>query len=307
MAENRVQNTGVGIPRERFNELIATHILFHKMVFSQLKGTELTAGQPKILEFLAERREATQRQIAEASDIEASTAARILSKMETANLICREHREKNRRSIIVSLTQEGNARAEMVTAIFRQCEKTALRGIKDEELVLNILGKIESNLRLMGENSDTKTDAFEWEKRLHFQKTLHYKLLICHTLLRKKLYQGLSGTGLTSGQPKVLEFLKYNEGCQQKEIARACLIEPATVTSILFYMERAGLIERREERGNRRSLYVYLTDSGHQMAERTEIGIRQLVNIAFHGMEEKQEAFGAILRQMYNNLDRGEQ
>lgn len=306
MAENRVQNIGVEVPRERFNELIATHILFHKMVFSQLKETELTAGQPKILEFLAERGEATQRQIAQASDIEASTAARILSKMEDANLIYREHREKNRRSIIVSLTQEGNERAELVAEVFRECEKIAFRGIKDEELVLNMLEKIENNLRLTGENSGTKTDSLEWGKRMHLQKTLHYRLLTCHILLRRRLYQGLSDTGLTSGQPKVLEFLKYNEGCQQKEIARACLIEPATVTSILFYMERAGLIERREERGDRRSLYVYLTDSGRQMAERTEIGIRKLVSLAFRGMEEKQEAFGAILRQMYNNLDRGE-
>lgn len=307
MAENRVQNTGMEIPRERFNELIAAHILFHKMVFSQLKGTELTVGQPKILEFLAERGEATQRQIAEASDIEASTAARILSKMEDTNLIHRAHRKENRRSIIVSLTKEGKARADLVAEVFQQCEETALRGIEDEKQVLNILEKIEDNLRSPGEDGNTKDTIPRGEERLLFQEKLHYRLLICQTLLRRRLYQELCDTELTSGQPKVLEFLKHKEGCQQKEIARACLIEPATVTSILFYMERSGLIQRREEKGNRRSLYVYLTDSGRQMAERTEVGIQQVISLAFRGMEEKQEAFGEVLRQMYDNLNREEQ
>lgn len=306
MAEKKVKNTGAGVPRERFNEVIAAHILFHKRVFSQLKETELTAGQPKVLEFLAERGEATQRQIAEASDIEASTAARILSKMEDTNLIRRAHREENRRSMSVSLTQEGKERADLVAEVFQQCEETAFRGIENEERVLNILGKIERNLRAAGEDGDGETAGSQGEERLVFQEKLHYRLLICQTLLRRQLYQELCDTELTSGQPKVLEFLKYKEGCQQKEIARACLIEPATVTSILFYMERAGLIERREEKGNRRSLYVYLTDSGRRMAERAEDGIRKVVNIAFQGIEENQEDFGAVLRQMYDNLDRGE-
>lgn len=36
------------------------------------------------------------------------------------------------------------------------------------------------------------------------------------------------------GQPKVLDYLKDHDGSSQKEIARACHIEPGSLTSILF-------------------------------------------------------------------------
>lgn len=284
------------VSKARFNELIAAHILFHKLVFLRLKGSGLTAGQPKILEFLAERGQATQSQIARASDIEAPTAARILSKMETAGLIHRVHSAQNRRSIIVSLTAVGESRANLVAEVFRQCEAAALRGVKEKDEVLRLLERVEYNLRA----------AEEEEKKIQrepfFHRTLHYKLLICQTLLRKHLYTELSDTALTSGQPKVLEFLSHREGCQQKEIAQACLIEPATVTSILWHMQRAELIERREEDGNRRSLHVYLTERGRRMAERTEFGIQQTVKGAFQGIEARQTAFGKALRQIHENL-----
>lgn len=52
-----------------FNDIMSVQILFHKMLFHRLKPSGLTAGQPKILEFLAARGEAVQREIASASDI----------------------------------------------------------------------------------------------------------------------------------------------------------------------------------------------------------------------------------------------
>lgn len=82
-----------------FNDIMSVQILFHKMLFHRLKPSGLTAGQPKILEFLAARGEAVQREIASASDIGAPTAARILSKMEASGLIQRAHREGNRSGV----------------------------------------------------------------------------------------------------------------------------------------------------------------------------------------------------------------
>ena len=102
--------------------------------------------------------------------------------------------------------------------------------------------------------------------------------------------------------PQVLEFLDGREGCQQKDIAQACLIEPATVTSLLLHMEQAYLIERRVENGNRRSLFVYLTDKGRRMAARSKEGVQRVINRAFTGLEDRQEEAAADLRQMYENL-----
>ena len=97
-------------------------------------------------------------------------------------------------------------------------------------------------------------------------ESLHYLLMKSHTLLNRKILSQAMRLGYSPGQPKVLEYLSKYEGSDQKTIAAYCEIEPATVGSILLRMENTGLIERRQAPGNRRSLYVYLTDKGRQAA-----------------------------------------
>src|SRR5699024_11492859 len=80
----------------------------------------------------------------------------------------------------------------------------------------------------------------------------HYMLMANHVILQKKLFLSLKDTGLTLGQPKVLDFLQEKDGAAQKEIAAACHIEPASLTTILNGMEEKGLIQRKSLNGNRR-------------------------------------------------------
>lgn len=133
-------------------------------------------------------------------------------------------------------------------------------------------------------------------------KSLFDGIIFAHTLFHKMVFRELKDTGLTPGQPKILEFLEKGEGCQQKEVAAACRIEPATVTSLLFYMEKAGLVSRQSKNGDRRSLYVYLTAKGRQMMEKTVEALEETVVEAFAGIEEKQQEFKEILQIIHKNL-----
>ena len=101
-------------------------------------------------------------------------------------------------------------------------------------------------------------------------ESLHYLLMKTHSLISKRVMAEASHAGLTSGQPKVLEYLTLFGEADQKTIAAYCEIEPATVGSILLRMEENGLILRRQKAGNRRSLYVSLTDKGRNAATRVE-------------------------------------
>ena len=74
--------------------------------------------------------------------------------------------------------------------------------------------------------------------------TFHYLLMASHAIYNKKLMEMLSDTGLTAGQPKVLDYLGDYDGASQKEIAAHCYIEAATLTSVLNGMETKGLIQR---------------------------------------------------------------
>ena len=84
------------------------------------------------------------------------------------------------------------------------------------------------------------------------QETLHYLLMSDHLMIQKALVSRVKDTGLTPGQPKVLDYLLNHDGTIQKEIAMFCHIEPASLTVLLNGMEKKGYIERRNVGNNRR-------------------------------------------------------
>lgn len=53
----------------------------------------------------------------------------------------------------------------------------------------------------------------------------HYLLMSGHAIYLKQLMAQLNHTGLTPGQPKVLDYLMAHDGANQREIADACHIE----------------------------------------------------------------------------------
>ena len=97
-------------------------------------------------------------------------------------------------------------------------------------------------------------------------ESLHYLLMKSNALFSRHILSEVSKIGLTSGQPKILDFLLQYYEADQKTIAAYCEIEQATVGSILLRMENTGLVTRRQKEGNRRSLYVSLTEKGKEAA-----------------------------------------
>lgn len=95
--------------------------------------------------------------------------------------------------------------------------------------------------------------------------SVHYLSMINHMIVQKKLMEQMKDTGLTLGQPKVLDYLKEHDGASQKEIAAGCLIEAGFLTSILNRMEEKDLIERKMLNGNRRTFHIFMTESGKKI------------------------------------------
>ncbi|NLK76264.1 MAG: MarR family transcriptional regulator [Clostridiales bacterium] len=132
--------------------------------------------------------------------------------------------------------------------------------------------------------------------------SFHYLLMATHTTLQKKLLAQLKDTGLTLGQPKVLDYLKEHDGANQTEIARGCHIEAASLTSILNRMEEKGIIERRMLNGNRRSLHVFLTDKGRELGLQVDRSLFDLEAQGFAGIDdtERQQFIDTLLK-IYHN------
>lgn len=135
------------------------------------------------------------------------------------------------------------------------------------------------------------------------KESLHYLLMADHLLFQKSLLAGIKDTGLTPGQPKILDYLVFHDGAVQKEIAEACHIEPATITSVLLGMENKGLIIRKNLNSNRRSLYVYLTDKGKLLAEQVEMQFRDIEEKALSGFgDDEKEILTTFLTRINQNM-----
>lgn len=139
-------------------------------------------------------------------------------------------------------------------------------------------------------------------------ESLHYLLMKTNALFHKRVMSEMGKIGLTPGQPKVLEYLiRYGEA-DQKTIAAYCEIEPATVGSILSRMEESGLILRRQRAGNRRSLYVSLTEKGREDAQRVETAFRAVEGEAVGELSPAElQTLQELLSRLYANLQSNSQ
>ena len=133
--------------------------------------------------------------------------------------------------------------------------------------------------------------------------SFHYLSMANHMMIQKKLMDQLKDTGLTLGQPKVLDYLKDHDGASQKEIAAGCLIEAGSLTSILNRMEEKGLIERKMLNGNRRTFHIFMTESGKKNQKLIEETFEKIEETALHNIsEEEQKVFMEIFHKIYRNL-----
>ncbi len=136
------------------------------------------------------------------------------------------------------------------------------------------------------------------------ENSLHYKLRACHTECQKAIVHNIKKqTDLRPGEPKILEYLAEHEPCEQKEIAAGCNLDSASVTGILRRMEVRGLIKREMKNGNRRSLYVSMTDKGRTLETQVEKTFAYVDSQAVKGLSEKEiNEFLNVLNVINNNL-----
>lgn len=135
--------------------------------------------------------------------------------------------------------------------------------------------------------------------------TLHYLLMANQMLSQRALWEELKDTGITIGQPKILEYLKEHDGNNQKEIASACFLEAGSLTTILNKMEEKHLIERRILNGNRRSFHIFVTEEGRKKQKIVENAFSKIEKKALADIStEEYEHFLSVFQKIYSNLQK---
>lgn len=114
--------------------LMKSNAMLSHRILSEVSRLGLTPGQPKVLDFLLQYKEADQKTIAAYCEIEQTTVGSILLRMENAGLVRRRQKDGNRRSLYVSLTPAGKEKAEKLMDIFRENENTATSNLSETEI-----------------------------------------------------------------------------------------------------------------------------------------------------------------------------
>lgn len=135
------------------------------------------------------------------------------------------------------------------------------------------------------------------------RNTLHGALIRVSRTQRKICSERLSNIGISHGQPKILNFLYFNDGCIQKVLAENCHIEAATVTSILSNMERDGFIYRVRNEKDKRVFNVFITEKGKELKLEVDKIFDEVDESCFKGFS-KEERIKALefLDRIYENI-----
>jgi len=137
------------------------------------------------------------------------------------------------------------------------------------------------------------------------ERRFHMLLIRTLNVHQKRSQSQFVELGLSPGQPKILERLKEMDGCMQKELAAACHVEPATITSILPGMEKKGLIKRENKTyiSGKRSLSVSLTEKGHLMEREVARIVDEVEELSFNGFtKEERDSFLSMIERVYENI-----
>lgn len=130
--------------------LLAFHRSNKAIVRQTAKG-DLLPGQPKILKFLSEHPDCTQKEVSQGCVLDKSTVTSLVSRMEKNGYLTKLPDPSDRRNHRLSLTEKGRTQAIAVRKVCASVDNTAWQGIPQDEReqFLNTFHKILQNLETL--------------------------------------------------------------------------------------------------------------------------------------------------------------
>ncbi len=105
------------------------------------------------------------------------------------------------------------------------------------------------------------------------------------------------------GQVPILMLLWKNSGMTQRQIAEKLDVRPATIAVMLRRMEKTDLIYRTQDKNDRRSQRVFLTQRGKSIIDEIQKALEVVDEKAIEGFSSNElEVFNQFLDRILNNL-----
>jgi len=124
------------------------------------------------------------------------------------------------------------------------------------------------------------------------------RLTSLHLLKRISMQKEMTEMGLYFGQLPILEYIKRNENCTQREIADKLHVTAASIALSTKRLQKAGLIKKVTDEDNLRCNKLSITEKGLEITEKGRKIFDALDEKMYQGFSEKE------LEDLYNYLNR---
>lgn len=119
-----------------------------------------------------------------------------------------------------------------------------------------------------------------------------------------KLFSEYGLTEFNGEQGKILYSLWKRNGLSSTDISSDTGLALNTLTNMLDKMETADLIYREKSKKDKRKKYVFLTEKGKALENRSKIATDKMVKIFYKDFSTKEiEVFENMLRRIISNLE----
>lgn len=139
--------------REVFHSYHCNH---RSVVESGFREKGLYFGQPPILKYLKEHKNATQKEIADFLHVSPPSVANSVKRMEEAGLIMRVADKKDARCNNLKLTKKGENLSAYADKLFEIVDEASFNGFTEEEIdmVISFLERMTDNIKQLGKGEN---------------------------------------------------------------------------------------------------------------------------------------------------------
>ena len=114
--------------------------------------------------------------------------------------------------------------------------------------------------------------------------------------------------GLYLGQMPILEYVRKNNKCTQRDVANFLKISPPSVATSIKRMQKAGLIEKETDPGDQRYSRLTITKKGIEITEKCRAEYDRIDAQIFDGFDEKErevlyEFFGRMIKNISKDAE----
>jgi len=134
---------------------------------------------------------------------------------------------------------------------------------------------------------------------------LIYLIFTAQNKLRTYLNNAMTDDGVkvTVAQSGILFLLKEKNGRSMTELSRILGIDNSTLTGLIDRLEKARLVERNANPGDRRSSHIYMTQEGIEAANGAKRVIRRVNEKIKDGFSpEEMETFKKVLKTFFRRF-----